>query len=394
VVNWSELAAGRTGRLKPSAIREILKLTQRGDVISFAGGLPAPELFPVAAIREASERILRDHGPAALQYSTTEGHPPLREWVASRYKDVGAEAVQVVSGSQQALDLVAKCYLDPGDAVAVAAPTYPGALRAFDPYEVHYREVEVDDDGLVPASLERVLDAGVKLIYVIPNFDNPTGVSLSLPRRQAVVDLARRYGVPVFEDNPYGDLRFEGADLPHLLELAPDLVIHAGTFSKIMVPGFRVAWLVAPPDALEPIRRAKQAADLHTSTFVQYVALAVACDGFLDEQIVKVREHYRGRRDLMLDALERELGDGFRWTRPAGQAGGTASEWVPSSRRCCASRSSIGQSGAMYAATPWLMKAVASPNTTRVPIVSGGSASGGSMPLMTSCCGSAGIELS
>nr|WP_281352207.1 PLP-dependent aminotransferase family protein [Phytoactinopolyspora alkaliphila] len=275
-------------------------------------------MFPVNAIRSAAERVLRDHGSAALQYSTTEGHPPLREWVASRYAGVGAEAVQIVSGSQQGLDLVAKCYLDPGDAVAVAAPTYPGALRAFDAYEVRYREVEIDDDGLVPASLQHALDDGVKLIYVIANFDNPTGVSLSLPRRHAVVDLARRYGVPIFEDNPYGDLRFEGHDLPHLLDLAPELVIHAGTFSKIMVPGFRLAWLVAPAEAMEPIRKAKQAADLHTSTFVQYVALEVARDGFLDERVTVVREHYRGRRDLMLGALERCLGEGFRWTRPAG----------------------------------------------------------------------------
>ncbi|WP_205855740.1 PLP-dependent aminotransferase family protein, partial [Phytoactinopolyspora endophytica] len=224
--------------------------------------------------------VLRTNGTAALQYGTTEGHVPLREWVAARYQGVQVDGVQIVSGSQQGLDLVAKCYLDPGDSVVVTAPTYTGALRAFDPYEVRYRPVETDDDGMVPESLEAALVAGAKLIYAIPNFDNPTGTLLSLPRRHAVVELARRYGVPILEDNPYGDLRFEGEALPHLYELAPELVIHAGTFSKTIVPGFRLAWLVASPEALEPIRRAKQAADLHTSTFVQVIAMEVAQDGF------------------------------------------------------------------------------------------------------------------
>ncbi|NEE03142.1 aminotransferase-like domain-containing protein [Phytoactinopolyspora halotolerans] len=320
MVDWAAHAAARTSRLKPSAIREILKLTQRGDVISFAGGLPSPDLFPTTTIGAATERVLRRHGATALQYSTTEGHPPLREWVAARYANVAADDVQIVSGSQQGLDLVAKCYLDPGDAVVVAAPTYTGALRAFDPYQVRYRTVETDDDGMVPEALEAALAAGAKLLYVIPNFDNPTGTHLSLERRHAVVELAGRYGVPILEDDPYGELRFEGAELPHLRDLAPERVIHAGTFSKTLVPGFRLAWLIASPEALEPIRRAKQAADLHTSTFVQAIAVEITADGFLDEHLVKIRDHYRSQRGYLLDALDRELGggDGFHWTRPSG----------------------------------------------------------------------------
>ncbi|NDL59168.1 PLP-dependent aminotransferase family protein [Phytoactinopolyspora mesophila] len=320
MIAWSQHAASRTSRLRPSAIREILKLTQRGEVISFAGGLPAPDLFPVAAIREASERILSKRGAVSLQYSTTEGDPELRAWVASRYAGVRPEGVQIVSGSQQGLDLVGKCYLDPGDVVAVAAPTYPGALRAFEAYEVRFRAVEIDEDGMVPESLAEALESGVKLIYVIPDFDNPTGATLSLPRRHAIVDLARAHGVPILEDSPYSDLRFEGDPLPYLVDLAPDVVIHAGTFSKTMVPGFRLAWLAATPEALAPVTRAKQAADLHTSTFTQMLALEVARGGSLDGQIAKVCEHYGSRRDIMLAALDRELAgvSGFRWTRPHG----------------------------------------------------------------------------
>ncbi|WP_166351424.1 PLP-dependent aminotransferase family protein [Phytoactinopolyspora limicola] len=320
-VNWSARAARRTTRLRPSSIREILKLTQTGEVISFAGGLPAAELFPVAAVRAATDRVLTERGRAALQYSTTEGDAGLREWIAARHPQVGIDGVQVVSGSQQGLDLVAKCYLDPGDSVAVAAPTYPGALRSFEPYEVRFQPVKIDDDGIVPESLEAALAAGSTLIYVIPNFDNPTGASLSVERRHAVVELARAYGVPIIEDDPYGELRFDGAELPRLVDLAPDVVIHAGTFSKTLVPGFRLAWLVGSPAALDPVVRAKQAADLHTSTFTQFIALEIVRSGLLEEQVDKVRDHYRGRRDLMLDALDRELGDpalGFRWTRPSG----------------------------------------------------------------------------
>lgn len=317
-MNWNEHFANRTQSMKPSTIREILKLTQRSEVISFAGGLPAPGLFPVEKLSTASTKVLSEQGAQALQYSTTEGYLPLREWVAGTFQEVSAENVQIVSGSQQALDLVAKCFFNPGDKVVVGAPTYMGALRAFDPYEVEYLTVECDENGMLPGSLRAALEQNPKMVYAIPNFDNPTGVTMSLERRQASIDLARRYNVPFYEDNPYGELRFEGEELPCLYDLAPDLVIYAGTFSKIMVPGFRLAWIVADPEVLVPIVRAKQATDLHTSTYTQMIAHEVLSSGFLDEQIGRVRSYYKGQRDVMLEALETYMPKGITWTRPTG----------------------------------------------------------------------------
>jgi 2-aminoadipate transaminase len=317
-MNWSQLFANRTHHMKPSTIREILKLTQRSQIISFAGGLPAPDLFPVAQLKVAAEKVLSEHGREALQYSTTEGYLPLREWVADRFTGVTAEQVQIVSGSQQALDMVAKVFFNPGDKVAVAAPTYMGALRAFDAYEVSYVSIATDDEGMIPESVEAALKTQPKMIYVIPNFDNPTGVTMSLARREALIDLARRYGVPIFEDNPYGELRFEGEAVPHLFDLAPDIVLHAGTFSKIMVPGFRLAWIIASPEVLVPLVRAKQAADLHTAIYTQMIAYEVSKDGFMDEQIVRVRRYYQGQQQRMLTAIDSHFPIELTWTRPKG----------------------------------------------------------------------------
>ena len=304
--------------MKPSSIREILKLTQGGEVISFAGGLPAPQLFPTRALAEAAAKVLAERGAQALQYSTTEGVGPLRDWLAASFGLASRDGVQIVSGSQQGLDLVAKVYFDEGDLVAVAAPTYMGALRAFDAYGVRYAPVATDAEGLVPDSLEAAFRAGAKMLYLIPNFDNPTGASLALARRHALVALARRYGVPILEDDPYGELRFEGERLPQLRELAPELVIHAGTFSKTVTPGLRLAWLVAAPEALAPIVRAKQAADLHSSSLLQLVAYELLHSGLLDEQLERVRAYYRSQREHMLGALERHFPAGVAWTRPQG----------------------------------------------------------------------------
>lgn len=321
-MNWSERFAGRTHNMKPSVLREILKLTRRGGVISFAGGLPAPGLFPVERLREAADTVLTERGAEALQYGPTEGYAPLREWVADQLRAagagaVGADNVLIVSGSQQALDLLGKIFLDPGDAVAVAAPTYMGALRAFDAYEPRYLSIPTDDEGMVPGDLEAALKERPKLAYVIPNFDNPTGVTLSLERRRLLAGLAGRYGVPVLEDNPYGELRFEGDALPHLVTLEPN-VVYCGTFSKIMVPGFRLAWIVAPPEVITLLTRAKQAADLHTATFTQMIAHEVTKDGFMDAQVPRVRGYYKTQRDLMLRALEAYMPPEIRWTRPSG----------------------------------------------------------------------------
>lgn len=316
--SWLAQLAARTQQIKPSAIREILALTQTGDVISFAGGLPAPNLFPVNEIEAASSRVLDTYGPAALQYSTTEGHRPLREWVAARFSNATADDVQIVSGSQQGLDLVAKCLLDPGDKVAIAAPTYPGAIRALEPYEVDFEEVTVDAEGMLPDALEAAFSRGAKLLYVIPNFDNPTGATLSLSRRHELIRLARKHDIAIVEDDPYGDLRFEGDELPRLYDLAPDQVIHIGTFSKILVPGFRVAWLLAAEEVMTPIRLAKQAVDLHTSTYVQMIAHEVAQSGYLGPHLVNAQDYYRKQRDSMLAAMQRHFPEELQWTTPTG----------------------------------------------------------------------------
>ena len=317
-MNWTEHFASRVSYIKPSTIREILKLTQKSDIISFAGGLPAPNLFPVERLKEASAQVLEKQGSQALQYGTTEGYTPLREWLSSRIPGTTVDNIQIVSGSQQGLDLIAKVLLNPGDKVLVTAPTYMGALRAFDAYEVDYVTVDVDEEGMIGASLELALKQKPKMIYAIPNFDHPTGITLSLERRQMLVEMARKYQVPIYEDDPYCELRFEGEALPSLYELAPERVIYGGTFSKIVVPGFRLGWLVADPELLVVVARAKQAADLHTATFTQMIAYELSKDGFMDEQILKVRAYYKNQRELMLKALEKNFPEDCHWTRPKG----------------------------------------------------------------------------
>jgi 2-aminoadipate transaminase len=316
-MDFSTHFARRVTGMKPSALREILKLTQKSNVVSFAGGLPAPNLFPQERIAEATQKVIKEQARQAFQYGTSEGYAPLREWVAEDLK-VSPENVQIVSGSQQGLDTIAKIFLDPGDKVVVAEPTYLGALRTFDVYEASYLSVACDDQGMLADSLKEALKKNPKLIYVIPNFDNPSGISMSLERRQKLVELARNYGVPIYEDNPYGELRFEGPELPNLFSLAPDIVIYGGTFSKTMVPGFRLGWIVAGPDVIKACVMAKQAADLHTATFTQMIAYEVTRDNFMDTQIAKVREYYRQQRNLMIDAIEKNFPEDVAFTRPSG----------------------------------------------------------------------------
>jgi 2-aminoadipate transaminase len=315
-MDFSNHFAERTHRLKPSAIREILKLTQKSNVISFAGGLPAPTLFPVERIKEASIKVLSE-GPQALQYGTTEGFLPFREWIAARH-NAKVENVLVTCGSQQGLDIISKLFLNPGDKVAVAEPTYLGALQIFDSYQADFIGIPCDDEGMTPEGLEAALKQRPKLVYAIPNFDNPTGITMSLERRQKLVDLARQYNVPIYEDNPYGELRFETTAVPSLYELAPEVVIYGGTFSKIVVPGFRLGWIIAPLQVMQLAARAKQATDLHTATFTQMIAHDIAQGDFMEEQILKVRSYYRQQRDLMLRNIETYFPEDIHFTRPKG----------------------------------------------------------------------------
>ncbi|MCW5881393.1 MAG: PLP-dependent aminotransferase family protein [Anaerolineae bacterium] len=329
---WNYRYAQRTQRMSSSAIRELLKLTEQPDMISFGGGMPAPELFPVAEIADATARVLRDHGAQALQYSTTEGYRPLREWVCETAGRAGLHAspdnILITTGSQQALDLIGKVFINPGDRLLVENPTYLGAMQAWATYGADYVAVDMDDDGMITAGLEAAFRAAPKFIYALPNFQNPSGVTLSLPRRQQMVDLAERYGVPIVEDDPYGQLRFEGEPLPAIAtldSLANDSpatyegnVIYLSTFSKILAPGFRLAWVIAPPEVIRKLVQAKQGADLHSPSFTQLIAYEVARTGFIDEHVKVIQRVYRERRDLMLAALAAHFPPEVRWTHPGG----------------------------------------------------------------------------
>jgi 2-aminoadipate transaminase len=330
---WNSRYALRTLRAKGSMIRELLKITQRPEVISFAGGLPAPEVFPVERFEEACRIVLEKHGAQALQYGATEGYEPLRDMIAQNINRYGivaeTENVLITSGSQQALDLIGKLLVNSGDRIVLEAPSYLGALQAFNVYGAQFLPVPLDNDGLRTEQLEDSLRLGPKFMYILPNFQNPAGVTLSAPRREQLVSLADKYGIPIVEDDPYGQLRFEGEHLPPLVVLdyktlgrhngrPPANVIYLSTFSKTLAPGIRLAWIVAPADVIAKLVLLKQAADLHTATFNQMVAFEVAKDGFLDEHVKLIRRVYRERRDVMLQSLQEFFPSEVTWTRPEG----------------------------------------------------------------------------
>lgn len=329
---WEQRFAQRTQHMKGSAVRELLKFTELEDVISFAGGLPAPDVFPVEEFKRACEEVLDHHGAQALQYGTTEGYLPLREMIARHSTKMGIKVapdnILITSGSQQALDLIGKVFINRGDRIVVESPTYLGALQAWNAYDAEYIPVPCDECGMKLDSLEQALRAGPKFIYVLPNFQNPTGVTLSMERREKLVQLADQYGVPIIEDDPYGQLRYEGKDLPPVELVDANRheqnghytgnVIYLSTFSKILAPGLRLAWVIAPVEVISKLITAKQGADLHTSTFNQIVAHEVSQHGFLDRHILTIQSCYRTRRDAMLDSLEENMPDGVSWTKPEG----------------------------------------------------------------------------
>ena len=330
---WTSRYAQRAKQAQSSAIRELLKFTQNPEIISFAGGLPAPDVFPNERFAEACNRVLEKHSAQALQYGATEGYTPLREMIARHTSRYGVKAkldnVLITSGSQQALDLIGKLLINPGDRVLVEAPTYLGALQAFSAYGAEYVSVLSDNDGLRTDLLEGPLRSGPKFMYVLPNFQNPGGTTLAEGRRHELVLLADRFGIPIIEDDPYGQLRYEGEHLTPLMVLDRENlrrdngysignVIYLSTFSKTLAPGLRLGWIVAPPEVISKLVQLKQGMDLHTSTFVQMVAYEVARDNFLDEHIKLIRRVYGERRDVMLRALDENFPPEVTWTRPQG----------------------------------------------------------------------------
>ncbi|MCY4756119.1 aminotransferase-like domain-containing protein [Pelomonas aquatica] len=319
---WTQ--ARRAARMNPSIIREILKVTEKPGILSMAGGLPSADTFPVAELKAACDRVLTQAPREALQYAASEGFAPLREWVAGRVAALGMhvrpEQVLVTSGSQQGLDLAAKVLCDAGAPVAVETPTYLGALQAFTPYEPIYASLAGDDEGPRPEALAALPhDApGTRFAYLLPNYQNPTGRVMSAPRRAELVDAARRAGVPIVEDNPYGDLWFDQPPPDSLSSLWPEGSLYLGSFSKVLTPGFRLGYLIAPAELFPKLLQAKQAADLHTPGFNQRVVHEVIRDGFLDRHIPSIRARYKANRDAMAAALREHLPPGCEWQSPEG----------------------------------------------------------------------------
>ncbi len=318
--------ARRMTRFQESDLTPILRLAANPEVISFAGGLPAPELFPVEDLKKVAVKVLDANGRRALQYSATEGHPPLREKIAARTNrnlktSLTAGNVVITTGSQQSLDILAKMYIDEGDCILCESPTYLGALSAFNSCLPAYREVATDGEGMIIADLEKALasEKRAKMIYVIPDFQNPSGKTWSLERRKAFLDTVSKYDILVVEDNPYGELRFEGTTPPSLKSMdARGQVVMLGTFSKIFCPGVRVAWVCGEPAFLESFCNLKQAADLHTSTISQYEIDAYLSDYDIEEHIKKLISVYRERRDLMIRTMDASFPKEVVFTRPEG----------------------------------------------------------------------------
>ncbi|HQN68310.1 MAG TPA: PLP-dependent aminotransferase family protein [Anaerolineaceae bacterium] len=330
---WEGKFSKRTAWMKSSFIRELLKVTNQPDVISFGGGFPAGELFPVERVKEACEKILTENPQKALQYSTTEGYDPLRQYLVDDYRsrgvNIGLQNIQITGGSQQALDFIGRIFVNEGDKLLVESPTYLGALQAWNAYGPEYVTVETDDDGMQVDKIEAIIkEHDPRFIYVLPNFHNPMGVSMSIERRKQLVEISHKYNLPIVEDDPYGKLIFEGEMLPSIAKLDCQFrkgvdnfegnVIHTSTFSKILAPGLRIGWAIGPEEVIKKMVQAKQGADLQCSTFDQYIAYELVAGDWLPDHIELIKRVYKERRDAMLQAFEDFMPEGTTWTTPAG----------------------------------------------------------------------------
>jgi 2-aminoadipate transaminase len=327
---WTDQLSAGAKQMTSSAIRDLLKVTEQPEMISFAGGLPAPECFPTEELTAAAERVLVEHPLAGLQYGPTEGYRPLRGFVAERVAGLGIgvpiEQVLITSGSQQALDLLGKLLIDPGALVAVEEPTYVGALQAWQSYQPRFATLPLDSQGLVVDALEQLLQSGARprFLYLVSSFQNPTGVTLSAERRRRLVELAAKHRLRIVEDDPYGELYYSGARPQPLAALDIELhgelrhIVYLSTFSKLLAPGLRIGWVAAPRELVSKIIQAKQGLDLHSGSLAQATAYEACRDGLLDRHVPSIRATYRARRDAMLAALGRHMPAGVDWTRPEG----------------------------------------------------------------------------
>ncbi|MEE4261549.1 MAG: PLP-dependent aminotransferase family protein [Desulfobacteraceae bacterium] len=320
---FDHLLADRTGKMGVNVIREILKVVAQPGMVSLAGGIPAPESFPLEIIQELTEIVVEKYASGAFQYGPTEGFWPLREALADYLKKrdihAGAGEILIASGSQGVLDAIGKVLITQGDRVAVEAPTYLGALQAFTPYEPEYVQMDTDDDGLIPGSLEKVLAKGrIKFIYLVPTFQNPTGRTVPLERRRKIADIIKKYNALLVEDDPYGELRYRGRDMPPIKAMAPDNVVYISTLSKVFAPGLRIGFCHAPEQIRKWLVIVKQGIDLHTSTFNQALAAEYIAGGFLARHLPKIIDLYRPKQEAMLSALDAYFPEGFKWSRPEG----------------------------------------------------------------------------
>ena len=320
---FENLLSQRTRNMQNNAIREILQVVSQPGMISLAGGIPAPQSFPLEELYHINESVLDRYGAAALQYDLTEGFAPLRgaltDYLLPKGIRVQADQLLVFNGSQSALDLINKILITPGDCIALESPGYLGAISAFNAYEPRYLRIESDDEGIIPAALEELLDRHfVKFIYLVPTFQNPTGRTLSLERRRQIAEIIQRHDALVLEDDPYSALRYRGAPIAPFYTFAPQNTIYVSTVSKIFAPGLRLGFCIAPPLIHRWLRAAKQGADLHTNTYAQALAAEYIKGGYIERQIPKIIDLYRPRQEAMLSALADCLPADWTWTQPEG----------------------------------------------------------------------------
>ena len=322
-MGFNHLLADRTRDLDVNVIREILKVVSQPGMVSLAGGIPAPESFPMAIMRELTAIVIEKYGSSAFQYDPTEGFGPLREILVDYLRSKGLkltkDEILVASGSQGVLDAIGKVLISKGDKVALEAPTYLGALQAFTPYQPEYVRLDTDDDGLVPGSLAKSLAEGrVKFVYLVPTFQNPTGRTIPLERRQDIAAIIKKHNTLLIEDDPYGSLRYRGEEVPTIKSLAPDHVVYVSTLSKIFAPGLRIGFCAVPELIRKWLVIVKQGTDLHSSTFNQALAAEYIAGGFLANHLPNIINLYRPKQEAMLSALGHYFPENFRWSRPEG----------------------------------------------------------------------------